>query len=122
MGNDWAYNGAEVVTKVLDAHIVKRLLLVKLENCPKIQMAHVFHYGAKSYMTAVGSGVFVLNGESSRLLDLSFVLQGDCDLTVINFMRSNPSEYLEQSGENYIYIYNWGAAHYGGERIVILEP
>jgi hypothetical protein len=122
LGSDWAYNGAEVVAKVLDAHIVKRLLLVKLENCPKIQMTHVFHYGATRYMEAVGSTVFVLNGESSRLTEMSFVLQGDCDLTVINFMRPNPSTYLEQSGENYVYVYNWGAAHYGGERIVILEP
>jgi len=122
LGNDWAHNAAEVVVKVLDAHIVKRLQLITLENGADVQLLHVFHYGAVRYMDATESIAFVLNGESSRLTEMSFVLHGGCDLTVINFMRPNPSAYLEQEGENYAYLYNWGAAHYSGERIVVYEP
>ena len=122
LGNDWAHNAAEVVVKVLDAHIVKRLQLVTLENCPSVQLLHVFHYGATRYLEATNSTIFVLNGESSRLTEMSFVLHDGCDLTVINFMRPNPSTYLEQEGENYAYMYNWGAAHYSGDRIVVYEP
>ncbi|MBQ7337912.1 MAG: hypothetical protein IJW40_05590 [Clostridia bacterium] len=122
LGNDWTYNGAEVVVKILDTHIVNRLTLIRLENCSSVQLLHVFHYGARQYMDASNSDIYVLNGESSRLTGISFALHGNCDLTVINFMRPNPSEYLSQEGENYVYIYNWGAAHYSGERIVVLEP
>ena len=121
LGNDWTYNGAEVVTKVLDAHIIHRLQLVTLENCSEVQLLHVFHYGAWRYLDATDSTVFVLNGESSRLTLLSFMLR-NCELTVINFMRPNPSVFLEEAGDNYIYIYNWGAAHYSGDRVAVSEP
>ena len=121
LGSDWAYNGAEVVTKVLDAHIIHRLQLVTLENCSDVQLLHVFHYGAWRYLDATNSTVFVLNGESSRLTLLSFMLR-NCELTVINFMRPNPSIFLEEEGSNYIYLYNWGAAHYSGDRVAVSEP
>ena len=106
---------------MLDAHIVHRLQLVTLENCSEVQLLHVFHYGAVRYLDATDSTVFVLNGESSRLTLLSFMLR-NCELTVINFMRPNPSVFLEEEGDNYIYIYNWGAAHYSGDRVAVSEP
>ncbi len=121
LGDDWAYNGAEVVTKVLDTHIVHRLTLVVLESDASVQMRNVFHYGAQRYLDASSARAVVINGESSRLTELSFALHGDCDLTVINFMRPNPSAYMEMEGENFAYLYNWGAAHYSGHRIVVFE-
>ena len=64
------------------------------------------------------SGVF--NAPYEELRKVKGV--GDNTATLIRLLPAIAAKYLEQSGENYIYIYNWGAAHYGGERIVILEP
>lgn len=124
LGKDWTYDGAEVVTKVLDTHIINRLTLFKVNGCSDLQMTHVFHYGAFCYMEAKDSDIWVLNGESSRLTGISFALQGDVDLEVINFMRPNPSEFMSEEGEkgNYVYLYNWGAAHWGGDRVMVIEP
>ncbi len=124
LGKDWMYNGAEVVTKILDTHIINRLTLFKLSGCSSTLMTHVFHYGAYCYLEITDSDAVILNGESSRLTGISFALQGGVELTVINFMRPNPSEFLTEEGEgdNYAYLYNWGAAHWGDDRILVIEP
>ncbi len=111
---DWCWNGAEVVTKILDAHIVKKLTLFTVENSTDLQYTHVFHYGAVRYMNASNSDIFLLNGESSRLTGLSFVLENST-LRVINFMRPNPSEYIRADKTSSYAIYNMDGAHSGGK-------
>jgi len=120
LGENWCHQHGSVL-QILDLVVCKRLTLITLENCPSIQIRHVFQYGSEQYLKASKSNIFILNSESARLTGFSFDLYGNNKVTVVNFMRPNPLEYLKQSGNSSVAIYNWGAAHYSGDRIVMIN-
>lgn len=109
---DWMTDASRVY-ELIDTHLSPRMTLVKVEGSAGIQLRHVFHYGARTFLEATKSDVFLLNCESGHIgHGLSFLLGGEVDLLGINFIRENSYDCLQElSKGNVVTIYQYDAAH-----------
>ncbi len=110
--SDWFYDPRNVYT-LIDTHLRPRMTLVRVENSDDLHITHVFHYGAKNYLEAVESQIFLLNCESGHISQgKSFVLTGECDILGVNFIRENHWAMIESEDHAYkITIYQYNAAN-----------
>ena len=109
---DWMTDASRVY-ELIDTHLSPRMTLVKVNGSEKIQLRHVFHYGANTFLWVAKSDVELINCESGHIArGKSFVLGGEVELWGVNFIRENPYEATEelQMG-NVMTIYQFKAAH-----------
>lgn len=109
---DWMTDASRVY-ELIDTHLSPRMTLIKVEGSTGIQLRHVFHYGAKTFLETTKSELFLLNCESGHIgHGLSFLLGGEVDLLAINFIRENHLECLGETVKgNFVTVYQYKAAH-----------
>ncbi len=109
---DWMTDSGRVYD-LIDTHLSPRMTLIKVEGSDHVQLRHVFHYGAKTFLESANSEVFLLNCESGHIgHGLSFLLGGEVDLLAINFIRENNYDcLLETKKGNVVTVYQYKAAH-----------
>lgn len=109
---DWMTDASRVYD-LIDTHLSPRMTLVKVVESSGVQLRHVFHYGAKTFLESTKSELFLLNCESGHIgRGLSFLLGGDVDLLAINFIRENHYECLQETVKgNVVTVYQYKAAH-----------
>ena len=109
---DWMTDASRVYD-LIDTHLSPRMTLVKVVGSRDVQLRHVFHYGAKTFLESADSELFLLNCESGHIgRGKSFLLGGNVDLLGINFIRENPYECLEETKKgNVVTVYQYKAAH-----------
>ena len=109
---DWMTDHSRVY-ELIDTHLSPRMTLVKIQDSDDVQLRHVFHYGANTFLETARSDLFLLNCESGHIgHGKSFVLGGEVVLTGVNFIRENQQEGLEEVKKgNMVTVYQYNAAH-----------
>ncbi len=112
LNSDWMTDSSRVY-ELIDTHLSPRMTLVKVEGSTGIQLRHVFHYGAKTFLESTKSELFLLNCESGHIgRGKSFLLGGEVDLLGINFIRENQYESLQEVQKgNVVTVYQYNEAH-----------
>ena len=111
LGADWM-NDSSRVYELIDTHLRPRMTLIKIEDCEGIQIRHAFHYGAKTFLEATRSEIFMINCESGHIdKGKSLELGKKCNIRSVNFIRENPSEYIsEEERSNTLRLYLFDCA------------
>lgn len=112
LGDDWMTDSSRVYD-LIDTHLRPRMTLIKVDDCQGIQIRHAFHYGAKTFMDATRSEIFLLNCESGHIDEgKTFVLGKKCSIRSVNFIRENPAEYIsEEERGNVLRLYLFDCAY-----------
>ena len=112
LGDDWMTDSSRVYD-LIDTHLRPRMTLIKVDDCEGIQIRHAFHYGAKTFMDATRSDIFLLNCESGHIDEgKTFVLGQKCNIRSVNFIRENPAEYIsEEDRSNVLRLYLFDCAY-----------
>ena len=105
-------NESSRVYELIDTHLRPRMTLIKIEDCEGIQIRHAFHYGAKTFLEATRSEIFMINCESGHIdKGKSLELGKKCTIRSVNFIRENPSEYIsEEERSNTLRLYLFDCA------------